>query len=270
MFKIGEFSRLTQVSVRMLRYYDEMGLLKPEQIDNESGYRYYSANQIPQLQKIILLRDLDFTIKEIKEGLRHWESEDISKILEAKKQQITNKIALEKKRYEKIEAALADISTDNLSAHCNIVMKRVPAFDCLSLRRIIPNYFCEGQLWQELGQYVDKHQIPVQSNGVTFFYDVDHKESDVDVEICVFTDFKGEDDGCFKYRHVPEADKMACVMIYGSYDNIGKGYETFANWLDNHKPYKMLTPIRQICHIGPMETDDPNQYLTELQIPVIE
>lgn len=269
MFKIGEFSKLTQISIRMLRHYDEMGLLKPEHIDKSSGYRYYSANQIPQLQKIVLLRDLDFTVKEIKEGLLYWDSDEITKLLDAKKATIADKIEIEKKRYEKIDAALSDISTDKLDAHCNIIMKSVPAFDCLSLRRTIPNYYCEGQLWQELEQYVHENHIPVQSNGVTFFYDVDHKESDVDVEICVFTDVMGSDDGCFKYRHEPKADKMACVMIYGSYDNIGKGYEAFAMWLDNHKPYKMLTPTRQICHIGPMDTDDPNQYLTELQIPVI-
>lgn len=269
MFKIGEFSRLTQVSVRMLRYYDEMGLLKPELIDNNSGYRYYSANQIPLLQKIVLLRDLDFTVKEIKEGLSHWHNDEFSKILEAKKQQIADKIEIEKKRYEKLEAALSDIVTDNLTAHCNIIMKSVPAFDCISLRRIVPNYYCEGQLWQELSQYVNEHHISVQPNGVTFFYDVDHKENDVDIEVCILTDVKGEDDGYFKYRHVPKADKMACVMIYGSYDNIGKGYEEFAKWLDNHKPYEMLTPTRQICHIGPMDTDDPKQYLTEIQIPII-
>lgn len=269
MFKIGEFSRLTQVSVRMLRYYDEMGLLIPEHIDNSSGYRYYSTNQIPQLQKIVLLRDLDFTVKEIKEGLLHWDSDAITKLLELKKQQIADKIELEKKRHEKIEAALSDIRTDKLTAHCNIIMKSVPAFNCLSLRRIIPNYYCEGQLWQELEEYVEKHHIPVQPSGITFFYDADHKESDVDVEICMLTDVMGEDDGCFKYRHEPKADKMACVMIYGSYDNISKGYEAFAKWLDNHQPYKMLTPIRQICHISPMDTDDPEQYLTEIQIPVI-
>lgn len=269
MFKIGEFSKLTQISIRMLRHYDETGLLKPEHIDENSGYRYYSSNQIPQLQKIALLRDLDFTVKEIKEGLLQWDSDEIIKLLEAKKQQIADKIEIEKKRYEKLEAALSDINTDKLNTHCNIIIKSVPAFDCLSLRRTIPNYHCEGQLWHELGQYVNEHGIPVQPNGVTFFYDIEHKESDVDVEICILTDSLRKDDGYFKYRHEPKADKMACIMIYGSYDNIGKGYEEFAKWLDNHKPYEMLTPTRQICHIGPMDTDDPNQYLTELQIPVI-
>ena len=67
MFKIGEFSKLTQVSIRMLRYYDEIGLLKPASIDLFTGYRMYSADQIPLLQKIILLRDTKFSTSEIKD-----------------------------------------------------------------------------------------------------------------------------------------------------------------------------------------------------------
>ncbi|GGG12974.1 TrmO family methyltransferase domain-containing protein [Paenibacillus aceti] len=64
-FRIGEFSKLTQVSIRMLRYYDETGLLKPAQIDNQTGYRHYSVEQIPVLQKIIMLRDLGCSVAEI-------------------------------------------------------------------------------------------------------------------------------------------------------------------------------------------------------------
>ena len=104
MFKIGEFSKLTQVSVRMLRYYDETGLLKPEKIDDKSGYRYYSAKQIVQLQKIILLRDLDFPVNEINECLKQWDEASITRMLEAKKLQIEDKISVEKNRYKKIEA----------------------------------------------------------------------------------------------------------------------------------------------------------------------
>ena len=65
MFKIGEFSKLTQVSIRMLRYYDEAGLLKPAEIDSFTGYRFYSTEQIPVLNKIIFLRDLGFNVSEI-------------------------------------------------------------------------------------------------------------------------------------------------------------------------------------------------------------
>lgn len=64
MFKIGEFSKLTQVSVRMLRYYDETGLLKPAEINKYTGYRMYSIEQIETLNKILFLRDTGFSVAE--------------------------------------------------------------------------------------------------------------------------------------------------------------------------------------------------------------
>lgn len=85
MFRIGEFSKLTQVSIRMLRYYDEMGILKPEKVDAFTGYRMYSATQIPILQKIILLRDSKFSCAEIKEIILKNEESDIIPELEKKK-----------------------------------------------------------------------------------------------------------------------------------------------------------------------------------------
>lgn len=72
MFKIGEFSKITQVSIRMLRYYDEQKLLEPCFIDDSNGYRLYSADQIDQLNRIILLRDMGFGVKEMKEILKSW------------------------------------------------------------------------------------------------------------------------------------------------------------------------------------------------------
>ena len=81
MFRIGEFSQLTQVSIRMLRYYDETGLLKPAQIDKFTNYRLYAAEQIPVLNKIIFLRDLGFNVSEIAVALNHWNDEFITKQL---------------------------------------------------------------------------------------------------------------------------------------------------------------------------------------------
>ncbi|MDK2807386.1 MAG: hypothetical protein PWP24_115 [Clostridiales bacterium] len=77
MFKIGEFSKITQVSVRMLRYYDEQKLLEPAMIDETNGYRFYLAKQIDQLNRIILLRNMGFGVKEIKALLETWSAENI-------------------------------------------------------------------------------------------------------------------------------------------------------------------------------------------------
>ena len=65
MFRIGEFSKIAQVSGRLLRYYDEIGLFKPEHIDEASGYRLYSARQLPDLNRILALKELGLTLEQI-------------------------------------------------------------------------------------------------------------------------------------------------------------------------------------------------------------
>ena len=65
MIRIGDFSRLSQVSIKALRYYDEMGLLKPTYVDEDSGYRYYTVAQLPRLNRLLALKDLGFTLEQI-------------------------------------------------------------------------------------------------------------------------------------------------------------------------------------------------------------
>jgi len=84
MFKIGEFSKLAQVSIRMLRYYDETGLLKPAETDYATNYRLYSTEQIPVLNKIIFLRDLGFNVSEISRVLNNWNDKTVSTLLDEK------------------------------------------------------------------------------------------------------------------------------------------------------------------------------------------
>lgn len=88
MFKIGEFSKLSQVSIRMLRYYDEMGLLKPDRIDMFTGYRLYSAAQLPELNKILYLRDSGFSVAEIAVLLKNQEQDFLAEQLERKKMKL--------------------------------------------------------------------------------------------------------------------------------------------------------------------------------------
>jgi len=62
MLKIGEFSKLAQVSVKTLRYYDELGLLRPDWVDRYTGYRFYALQQLPRLNRILALRELGFSL----------------------------------------------------------------------------------------------------------------------------------------------------------------------------------------------------------------
>ncbi|RCX23033.1 DNA-binding transcriptional MerR regulator [Fontibacillus phaseoli] len=272
-FKIGEFSKLTQVSIRMLRYYDETGLLKPARIDNDSGYRYYSVEQISLLHKIIFLRDTGFTVSEIALAISNWESCFVTRQLRDKRQEIVYGIRKEQEKLKKIEMALRDIHADNMAVHCNVTLKSVPSYKVLSLRRIIPDYFSEGSLWMELTRYIEAEGLAIPQSSKTFavYHDKDFKERDVDVEVCVVVDevLRKSSDG-FTFHETEQIDTMACALVDGPYENIGSAFLALARWLHLHEQYSMVGLNRQICHKGPWNEENPECYLTEIQIPVVK
>lgn len=130
MFKIGEFSKLAQVSIRMLRYYDETGLLKPAEIDKFTNYRLYSIEQIPVLNKIIFLRDLGFNVSEIAVALNHWEDEFIANQLDHKRLEIENGIKAGQEKLAKIELAKRDIRQEKLGYITMFLLNPYPVIRC--------------------------------------------------------------------------------------------------------------------------------------------
>jgi len=273
MFKIGEFSKLMHVSIRMLRYYDEMGLLKPAVVDRYTGYRLYSIDQIPALQQILLLRDLDFPIMEMPAILSHWDDDNIRRRLAEKRGELESELRRQQYRLQKLDQAIQDIEHGTLDLHYAVSLKTIPSLLVLSLRRIIPAYDCEETLWYELGDYMRRHGVcpayASNENNLTIYHDPAHKDHDVDVEVasviekpCLPTE------AGFSCRNVEAVENMACVMVYGPFSNIDGAYRAFARWLDDHNQYIMSGLSRQICHKGPWDEPDPAKYLTELQLPV--
>lgn len=268
MFKIGEFSKLTQVSVRMLRYYDETGLLKPDQTDKFTGYRLYSVRQISALNKIIFLRDLGFNVSEITTALNDFTNQNIIKMLDQKKQEITRKISIENDKIAKIELAKRDLTEEKIEIHYSIKLKAVPEYRVLSLRRRVSDYYAEGSLWEELSDYADKNKIAISKNAFTIYHDTDYRDKGVDIEICAATSADGIGQGDISFRTVEAVPYMAYRMVHGEFGNIAAAYQSFADWLSQHTAYRMDGKSRQIVHIGPWNEKDPRKYLTELQIPL--
>lgn len=268
MFKIGEFSKSTQVSIRMLRYYDETGLLKPAEIDKSTSYRQYSTTQIPALNRIIFLRDLGFNVSEIAVVLDNWDNEFITNQLENKRLEIENAIRNEQDKLSRIELAKKDIRQEKIAINCNVSIKSIPSYQVFSLRRIVPNYYAEGQLWQEMSVYADENKIPISSNTFTIFYDTEYKEKDVNIEVCAPVTLMGNDADGFTFRNTEPVPIMACTMVYGPFANIASAFFSLANWLQEHSQYKMSGQNRQIVHRGPWNEEIPDKYLTEIQIPL--
>lgn len=270
MFKIGEFSKLTQVSVRMLRYYDETGLLKPAEVNKYTGYRMYSSKQIPILNKILFLRDTGFTVLEIGNALKHWDNDYIKQELKIKEKETEENIKLENQRLAKIRTAMNDINKKQISIHYNVTLKSIPSYNVLSLRKTITNYFCEEILWQELCGYIKAERLNISEENYSFaiYHDKEYKDKDVDVEVCIITNQKGINRGNFTFHQTDPLEKVACSMVYGPYENISPTYKSFVHWLEENNQYEITGISRQVCHKGPWNETNPNKYLTEIQIPV--
>ena len=257
-----------QVSIRMLRYYDETGLLKPAEVDYFTNYRLYSTDQIPVLNKIVFLRDLGFNVSQITRALDSWNEKSVSMMLEEKYIDIEKGIKSEQEKLHKIEQVKKDMIQGRMDINYNVSVKNIPAYQVLALRRIVPNYFSEGKLWDEMTDYVEKNNITVSEKTFTIYHDTEYREQDVDIEICVHTEWMGKNENGFVFRITEAIPNMACTMINGDFGKIAGAYRAFAGWLQDHSQYKMIGQSRQIVHRGPWNEKNPENYLVEIQIPL--
>lgn len=270
MFRIGEFSKLTQVTIRMLRYYDEAGLLKPAEIDPWTGYRLYSVEQIPVLNKIVYLRDSGFSVAEIAAALNSRDESDTIEQLQKKQAEIEENIQAEKEKLHKIELAKKELRDSKSDMLYQVSIKSVPSVQVLSLRKVIPDYYAEGQLWTEVSEFIKQQRIEVSPETFSIYHDHEYREKEVDVELCVPVKKTGKSMGEFTFRCTEPVPLMACTMVYGEFSNIAGAYLAFARWLQENSQYEMRAVTRQIVHRGPWNEENPEKYLTEIQIPLVE
>lgn len=135
MFRIGEFSRLGRVSMRLLRYYDELGLLRPAHTDQANGYRYYTAAQLPQLNRILVLRDLGLTLEQIARALKDdVSSQELRGMLLMRRAELEQLQAEQALQLKQLESRIAALDTDSESLPDDVVMRPEPERRYLSLR----------------------------------------------------------------------------------------------------------------------------------------
>ena len=162
MLKIGEFSKLSRVSIRMLRHYDETGLLKPAAIDPFTGYRYYSEDQLPIAGRIVALRDMGFGVGTIGEILRDGDGREVlTRCLCAKTAELRTMAAQIERRMRLLEAAGEWLRKDDNAMYYNVSKKSLPERQVASVRMTIPSYDHEGMLWSVLvSETAGLHLVP--------------------------------------------------------------------------------------------------------------
>src|SRR3712207_5989503 len=150
MLKIGHFAKLGQVSVKTLRWYDELGLLKPAQIDRANGYRYYSVEQLPRLHRILALKGLGLSLEQIAMLLEHdLPAGQLRGMLRLKQAELQQRIAEEQHRLLHVEARLRQIEDEAVSYDYDVVVKSVEPALVASIRAVVASYPDVGALTAE-------------------------------------------------------------------------------------------------------------------------
>ncbi len=168
MLKIGEFALLAQISIRMLRHYDEIGLLRPAHVDPGTGYRYYLPEQLPRLNRILALKDLGLSLDEVRYLLLNADlsADELRGMLMLKQAQLRQHLREEQARLRRVESRLHFIEDEGRLPEIEIVLKAQPALHVLALRG--SGY--PGHLFREAYAALQRHGLTAQIRGMLTLY----------------------------------------------------------------------------------------------------
>jgi len=268
MFRIGDFSKLSRVSVKALRYYDEMGLLSPARVDRFTGYRYYAAEQLRRLNRILALKDLGFSLEQIAslldEGLP---AAELRGMLRMKQSELQQRVRGEQERLARVEARLSQIEKEGTMSRYDVVIKKIEPMRVASIRGIAPSYDQQGHLWAELGAYLAAQNAQFAGAPVGLCHDKEYRERDVDVEVCfpIVSAVPGNER--VSVKELPGVETMACLVHRGAYvKGFHEPYGAVMDWIGANG-YQITGPNREVYLKG---GDDPTDesYVTEIQFPI--
>lgn len=284
MFKIGDFSRLAQVSVRMLRHYDKLGLLEPSHTDRFTGYRYYTVDQLPRLNRIVALNDLGLTLAQIADLLRKDDilpPEQLRGMLVLRQAELARELEERRWQLARVEARLQQIEQENDPDPYEIVIKGLEATPVASLRDLAPSvhevgYFCTtlyAQLYARLGRLGVAWQEPE----LTLYHNDEYAETEIDMEVAVPVEeavVAAAANGLLptatpvEFRTLPACDLAAALFYEGPFAELNGPIQALLRWVGMQGCIP-AGPLRELHLSGPAHGPQPNdQPVIELQVPI--
>ena len=270
MLSIGDFARHGRVSVRMLRHYDAIGLLRPARVDPASGYRLYAASQLARLNRIVALKDLGFTLDQVRAVLDEQVSaEQLRGMLRLRQAELEARIAADTSRLAQVEARLRIIETEGAMPAEDVQIKRIQAVRVAELtavaERLEPEFITPviQPLYRELGDLLGRAGLTPSGPAIACYDDTaDGGGVVVHATLPVSTDPAGEHG--FRITDLPEMTQAATMIHRGSMDHVLATVQALARWIDDHG-YRSLGIPRELYLECP---DDQDQWVTELQEPI--
>ncbi|MHC5248065.1 MerR family transcriptional regulator [Enterococcus sp. LJL90] len=262
LYRIGMFSKMNQVTIKALRYYDDVGLLKPRFIDPDNGYRYYSSGQVGELHQLLALRKIGFSIEDIQSLGKGTTQETL---LQRKKAQLLQDIAEKTKMLSLIETYMQQ----DYRQTYHMVEKVLPEVIVASIRRIVANYDQLMTVVPEMGQMMEAAgcECRIPEYCFNLYHDQEYRDTDIDYEICEAVTEMKEDFGELKFKRVAEVPRAICTMHHGPYENLPQAYAAIFHYIDTHGLEIDGLP-RENYIDGIWNKNSTEEWLTEIQVPV--
>ncbi len=279
MLKIGEFSQLGQVSVRTLRLYDELGLLKPAQIDRFTDYRSYSIEHLPRLNRILALKDLGLSLEQIARLLdEKVPAAQLRGMLKLKQAELEQQLQADQVRLARVEARLRQIELEGQQSPYDIVLKEVEAQTIASARQIVPtaedmDYYCAAT-YRQVYAWLDRHDVAPSGREFTIYHNQEYTEEQIDLEAAVVIErdairfLTAASEGPVTVRELPAVPSMASVSYQGPLSGLGQAITALSTWIEQNS-YSPAGLFREVfLSAQPHTLKRADHAVIELQIPV--
>lgn len=266
MLRIGEFSALSTISINMLRHYDKIGLLIPWHIDSVSGYRYYDKEQLVWSNKIVSLKEMGFSLEEIKE-ISLLKQDEMEAFLQ-------HKLNVKKEELKRIECQIDRIN-EVIQKHgeeeeyaISIVTKNIPSMWVVSLRGRIQRFSEEGVLWSALMIECEKQGITIPKTAIAMAitHEMNWEINEIDVEVLLSLEKQQICYEKIKIYQLPER-KVASLIYRGSYNKISSINSFVAKWIESNEHQITNKPF-SIYHNSPREENIEANFVTEFCFPI--
>ena len=270
LYKISAFSRLGQVSIKALRLYDQRNLLKPAQVDAETGYRYYQIEQLQRLHRILALKAMGLSLEQIGQILNdNLSLSQMQAMLRLKQADLQQQLIEAQQRLVTVNAHLQYLKEEHTMPDYEVVLKSVePVHSVATIRDIIPTYPAVGQLFNELMAYLGQHHLQPQGYCAAIWHDAEYTEKDVDAEAIIAVPKTLSGTQRIQVRDLPALELVASIIHRGTYSTLNQAYGAITQWIEDN-PYQIIGANREVYLKGGAEQDNPD-YVTEIQFPVMQ
>ncbi len=267
MFKIGDFSKISGVTPRMLKYYEEVELLMPSVIDESNGYRYYDEDQLAVIAKIKMLQSIGFSSKEMKSMIN---DEIPLEMFSDKKKEISDNIKQEEELIRSIEFFENAFTNLPFTQYYTVVIRSLPSQTVITKRDVFHSISdIEKATFAMMREgEAKKYKFTEPIYGIVEYNDAEYREEDMDCMITLPIDREGKPSSMFNTEVEKAYDKVACILHKGSYKFLPYAYIFAYDWIATNG-FRAVAPAREKYIAGFWnKPDNTSDYITELEIPV--